>query len=43
MLLLAANVVSQKLRPWLTRLADVAGVLVLLGILPLAALVWGVV
>lgn len=41
-LLLAANVVSQKLRPWLTRLADAAGVLALLLILPLTALVWGV-
>ncbi|MBB1577330.1 MAG: secretion system protein EccD [Propionibacterium sp.] len=42
-LLLTANVVSQRLRPWLTRLADAAGVLALLGILPLAALVWGVI
>ena len=41
-LLLATNVVSQKLRPWLTRLADAAGILALLAILPLTALVWGV-
>ena len=41
-LLLAANVVSQQLRPWLTRLADTIGVLAVLAILPLTALVWGV-
>ncbi|QWW19827.1 type VII secretion integral membrane protein EccD [Schaalia sp. 19OD2882] len=41
-LLLAANVVSPKLRPNVTRLADAAGVLALLALLPLAALVWGV-
>ena len=41
-LLLATNVVSQKLRPWLTRLADATGILALLAILPLTALVWGV-
>ena len=41
-LLLAANVVSQKLRPWLTRLADAIGIIALLAILPLTALVWGI-
>ncbi len=40
--LLVANVVDARMRPWLTRLADALGVLVLLAIAPLAALVWGV-
>ncbi|MDO5093262.1 MAG: EsaB/YukD family protein [Propionibacteriaceae bacterium] len=40
--LLAANVVSQKLRPWLTRFADALGIIALLAIPPLTALVWGV-
>ena len=41
-LLLAANVVSERARPWLTRAADTVSVLSLLAIPPLAALIWGV-
>ena len=41
-LLLAANVVSERTRPWLTRAADTVSVLSLLAIPPLAALIWGV-
>lgn len=40
--LLAANVVSQKLRPWMTRFADALGIIALLAIPPLTALAWGV-
>lgn len=41
-LVLAMNVVSPRMRPWLTRLADAANVVALLAVLPLAAAVWGV-
>ena len=41
-LLLAANVVDARMRPWLTRAADALSILSLLAIPPLAALVWGV-
>ena len=41
-LLLAANVVDARMRPWLTRAADSLSILSLLAIPPLAALVWGV-
>lgn len=41
-ILLAANVVDPKVRPWLSRAADALGIVVLLAIAPLAALVWGV-
>lgn len=42
-LVLAMNVVTPSMRPWLTRMADAANVVVLLAVLPLAAVVWGVV
>lgn len=40
-LVLAANVVTQRMRPWLARLADAANILALVAILPLTVLVWG--
>ncbi|MDR1430995.1 MAG: hypothetical protein LBI99_02615 [Propionibacteriaceae bacterium] len=42
-LVLANNVISVKLRPVLNRMADTAQVIALVAVLPLAALVWGVV
>jgi type VII secretion integral membrane protein EccD len=42
-LVLANNVISVKLRPVLNRLADTAQVIALIAVLPLAALVWGVI
>ncbi|WP_083940827.1 type VII secretion integral membrane protein EccD [Schaalia vaccimaxillae] len=40
--LLAVNVVNSRIRPWLTRAANAASILVLLAILPLTTLVWGI-
>lgn len=42
-LLLVTNVVNAQLRPTLTRIADACGVLALLAIMPLTALLWGVI
>lgn len=42
-LILAANVVHSRLRPWLTRLADGANVIALIAIIPLTCLVWGII
>ncbi|MDU1521520.1 MAG: hypothetical protein E6905_03580, partial [Actinomyces sp.] len=42
-LILAANVVNSRLRPWLTRLADGANVIALIAIIPLTCLVWGII
>lgn len=41
-LLLAANVVGPRMRPWLTRAADALSIASLLAVPPLTALVWGV-
>ena len=42
-LLLVTNVVNARLRPTLTRIADACGALALLAIMPLTALLWGVI
>ena len=39
----ATNVVGQRMRPWLTRFADTTNILALAAILPLTALVWGII
>ena len=39
----ATNVVGQRMRPWLTRFADATNILALAAILPLTALVWGII
>ena len=39
---LAFNVVSPSLRPWLTRFADAVNVIAIIALLPLTGLIWGV-